>query len=115
MSNLWDDIRGRELMRGCSDSFGDYLDVLSKNAVLLPNPPLAAMVNVRVKSISTRTPTPTLEIYIRTRDRYRCRSCGSQQSLQNDYIFPVARGGRTIGINLRTLCALCNMRKGARI
>jgi len=35
--------------------------------------------------------------------------------LHSDHIVPIARGGKTTWENLQTLCASCNLRKGARI
>jgi 5-methylcytosine-specific restriction endonuclease McrA len=55
------------------------------------------------------------------RDRYKCAACGMSPAiypfctLEVDHIVPVARGGRSELSNLRTLCSLCNLGKGARL
>ena len=49
------------------------------------------------------------------RDAYRCRYCGSHTDLTADHVIPESRGGPTTVENLVTACALCNLRKGARI
>ena len=60
-----------------------------------------------------------LRLRVLTRDRFRCKFCGASPandvgvSLHIDHIVPVARGGRTELANLQTLCAQCNLMKGA--
>ena len=62
------------------------------------------------------------------RDGFTCRACGVAPTqvvagrvvpmlsrLHSDHIVPIARGGKTTWENLQTLCASCNLRKGARI
>jgi hypothetical protein len=49
------------------------------------------------------------------RDAYRCLECGSWKDLTLDHIIPVSRGGADTLDNLRSLCAPCNSRKGARV
>jgi len=62
------------------------------------------------------------------RDDFTCQKCGLRETttvagrevpsfanLHMDHIFPIAAGGKTTWANLRTLCASCNLRKGARI
>lgn len=55
------------------------------------------------------------------RDRFRCVSCGASPAthvgcnLQVDHIIPWSKGGKTIAENLRTLCKLCNLGKGAKL
>lgn len=48
------------------------------------------------------------------RDGYTCVNCGSteKESLEIDYIMPIAKGGKTEPDNLQTLCRDCNIRKG---
>ena len=54
-----------------------------------------------------------------TRDRFRCVSCGRSPAndlecqLHVDHIVAASRGGKTEEGNLRTLCADCNIGKGA--
>ena len=49
------------------------------------------------------------------RDGFRCVLCGREASdgvkLHVDHIIPIARGGKTIKSNLRTLCEDCNLGK----
>ena len=58
----------------------------------------------------------SLRYDILKRDGFRCQICGMSQKdgikLHVDHIVPVAKGGRTIPSNLRTLCEACN--KGKR-
>lgn len=56
---------------------------------------------------------------ILTRDKFRCVKCGAKQDehtqLHVDHIKPVSRGGTNDPSNLQTLCARCNLGKGARL
>jgi len=74
----------------------------------------AAALRARERSLMTLT----LRSDILRRDGYRCRMCGAAGAdgveLHVDHILPVSRGGRTIVENLQTLCAPCNLGKGAR-
>lgn len=60
---------------------------------------------------------PKLRYEILKRDHFRCTLCGASANdgvkLHVDHIFPVSRGGSTTRANLRTLCAQCNLGKGA--
>lgn len=62
--------------------------------------------------------TAQLRYKIIKRDGYRCRACGAAVQdgarLHVDHIEPVSRGGKTIEENLQTLCACCNLGKGAQ-
>jgi 5-methylcytosine-specific restriction endonuclease McrA len=55
------------------------------------------------------------------RDRFRCVRCGrspatdSTCQLHVDHKLPCSMGGETVMSNLRTLCAECNLGKGAKI
>lgn len=49
------------------------------------------------------------------RDGYRCRECFTHIDLTVDHIVPESRGGATTLDNLRTLCRVCNSRKGDRM
>lgn len=61
--------------------------------------------------------TPSLRYDIMKRDGFRCVLCGRSVerdgvTLHVDHIIPVAKGGKTVPGNLRTLCEECN--KGKR-
>lgn len=49
------------------------------------------------------------------RDDYTCVSCGAQDELSLDHIWPYSRGGQDTVENLRVLCRSCNSSKGARV
>jgi hypothetical protein len=49
------------------------------------------------------------------RDQYRCRACGTWESLSVDHIVPESRGGPTALENLQTLCLPCNISKGTKL
>ncbi len=59
--------------------------------------------------------TPALRYDVMKRDGFRCVLCGRSASdgikLHVDHIVPIARGGKTIKSNLRTLCEDCNLGK----
>jgi hypothetical protein len=61
--------------------------------------------------------TSQLRYQIIKRDGYRCRACGlavqDGARLHVDHIVAVANGGKTKPDNLQTLCAACNIGKGA--
>jgi hypothetical protein len=48
------------------------------------------------------------------RDDFRCRECGARRFLSVDHIKPESKGGTLCLENLRTLCSVCNGRKGDR-
>lgn len=60
-----------------------------------------------------------LRFQVLQRDRFACTACGNSPAkdpacrLHADHVVPWSRGGRTELANLRTLCAACNMGKGA--
>jgi 5-methylcytosine-specific restriction endonuclease McrA len=60
-----------------------------------------------------------LRFMVLERDRFRCAACGASPAddptckLHVDHIVPVAKGGETLLDNLRTLCAECNLGRGA--
>lgn len=63
-----------------------------------------------------KSPIPSkLRKEIFERDAYRCKKCGSHHDLHVDHIFPESRGGKAVLENLQTLCAPCNIAKGASI
>lgn len=53
-----------------------------------------------------------MQIY--ERDGFRCCICGEMRQLTVDHILAESRGGGDEEENLRTLCRICNSRKGAR-
>ena len=59
--------------------------------------------------------TPALRYDVMKRDGFRCVLCGRDVSdgvkLHVDHIVPIAKGGKTIKSNLRTLCEDCNLGK----
>lgn len=75
-----------------------------------------SMINSRRRDI-----TLGLRYDVLRRDRFRCVICGSSPAskleceLHVDHITPVARGGKTISENLRTLCSQCNVGKAAKV
>lgn len=62
-----------------------------------------------------------LRYKVLVRDKFRCVICGASPAkdvgveLHVDHIHPWSRGGRNVEENLRTLCAKCNLGKGAKI
>ena len=62
--------------------------------------------------------TPKVRYDVFERDGHRCCSCGTRVgagiTLHVDHIIPVSRGGLSTLDNLQTLCATCNLGKGAR-
>lgn len=63
--------------------------------------------------------TDSLRYDILKRDNFRCQICGSSAQdgvkLHVDHIIPIAKGGKTVPNNLRTLCDRCNMGKSDKI
>lgn len=57
----------------------------------------------------------SLRYDILRRDGFRCQICGRTQEdgvkLHVDHIVPIAKGGKTVKSNLRTLCDQCNLGK----
>lgn len=53
------------------------------------------------------------KIYLR--DGNKCVQCGSKENLTIDHILPLMYGGTNVQENLRTMCRVCNMRKGSRV
>lgn len=48
------------------------------------------------------------------RDNFTCQECGTRRFLSIDHIVPESKGGTLDPANLRTLCRLCNSKKGDR-
>lgn len=63
------------------------------------------------------TVSPSIRYAVLKRDGFRCRACGAcasdDMTLHVDHVTPVAAGGTSHPSNLRTLCADCNLGKGA--
>lgn len=63
----------------------------------------------------------SLRFQVLQRDRFRCTACGNSPAvdpecrLHADHIVPRSAGGRTEAANLRSLCAACNLGRGARV
>ena len=61
-----------------------------------------------------------LRFQVLQRDSFKCAACGASPAteprckLHVDHIAPLALGGKTELHNLRTLCAACNIGRGAR-
>lgn len=62
--------------------------------------------------------TPSLRYKILKRDSFRCTICGASAQegakLHVDHIIPIAKDGKTVESNLRTLCERCNLGKRDR-
>lgn len=62
--------------------------------------------------------TKSMRYDVLRRDNFKCVLCGkfSQDGsiLHVDHIIPIARGGKTVLSNLRTLCDECNLGKGTK-
>lgn len=56
-----------------------------------------------------------LRDHVFERDGHACVSCGSDEDLTLDHIYPWSLGGKDNEGNLRVLCRSCNASKGARI
>lgn len=67
------------------------------------------------KEYQRKIMTDTLRYNILKRDGFRCQICGRSQKdgvkLVVDHILPIAKGGKTVPENLRTLCNTCNSGK----
>lgn len=48
---------------------------------------------------------------VMARDGRKCKKCGSVVGLQVHHIIPISRGGRTIDLNLITLCRVCHAKE----
>lgn len=63
--------------------------------------------------------SPKLRYSILERDGFCCKACGATPNqgatLHVDHIHPVSKGGSNDPDNLQTLCAACNLGKGARV
>lgn len=63
--------------------------------------------------------TKELRKKIMIRDKYTCQICGKympdEVGLQIDHIVPVAKGGKSIPLNLQVLCSKCNGSKSDKV
>jgi len=61
----------------------------------------------------------SLRYDILKRDNFRCTICGASKNegarLHVDHILPIAKGGKSIPSNLRTLCERCNIGKSDKL
>jgi len=65
-----------------------------------------------------RKMTHSLRYKILRSDNFSCRICGAtaeNDRLAVDHITPIAKGGKTEPLNLRTLCYTCNSGKGTKL
>jgi hypothetical protein len=68
-----------------------------------------------------RDPSLRLRFRVLQRDRFACQSCGASPAitagveLHVDHVIPWSKGGETTFENLRMLCRLCNLGKGALV
>lgn len=83
----------------------------------LPVHPNEAPPAFKDKAAERAKMTAALRYEIIKRDGYRCRACGfavqDGARLHVDHIQAVSKGGKTEAKNLQTLCAACNLGKGA--
>jgi HNH endonuclease len=57
-----------------------------------------------------------VKVAVWKRDHGKCVLCGSQKNLHYDHDLPYSKGGSSITIvNVRLLCATCNLKKSAKI
>jgi len=84
----------------------------------------AAETTVKLPRPRRREPGRIIPIGLRyrilNRNRFRCQLCGNSPAidvmcrLHVDHIKPFSKGGKTVGENLRTLCANCNIGRSNR-
>lgn len=48
---------------------------------------------------------------VKQRDGYRCKGCGSTDSLEVHHVIPLSRGGTNHKTNLITLCEKCHKKR----
>ena len=71
----------------------------------------------RTKAVAYGTPKDWSAISASTilRDGSRCTRCGCMSSVGNrlnaHHIIPVSKGGRTVSVNLKTLCNRCHAKE----
>lgn len=73
------------------------------------------------KKPASRDPNLRLRYRVLSRDKFKCVACGASPAIDSavqlhvDHITPWSQGGETVLANLRTLCANCNLGKGALV
>lgn len=102
------------------------VEVCTKNAYFSPDELEYIIYNVKQQKKSTddferskqqerSAMTPSLRYKVLKRDGFRCVICGATArdgvKLHVDHIRPIAKGGKTVMENLRTLCETCNRGK----
>lgn len=65
----------------------------------------------RTKAVAYTSDWPSISSYVIKRDGNRCTECGSTVKLEVHHVIPVFRGGKTIPINLKTICNSCHCKK----
>jgi len=59
--------------------------------------------------------TPALRQEVYESDGFACVVCGTSENLEIDHIIPVSKGGTDDRINLQTMCAQHNRKKGNKV
>ncbi len=106
------------------ESFAQFSGLDVKQTTLEAPPELDAVAQAgtatRLRQRPTRTVRLGLRFQVLQRDRFKCAACGNSPAtdphckLHVDHIVQWSRGGKTEPGNLRTLCAACNIGRGAR-
>jgi hypothetical protein len=109
----------RELLQAFADIF-DVLENCCTNGLEknFSGAELAAAYAARFKPSVNKAPVPPkLRYQVLRRDNFCCQACGAQASAETplhvDHIVPRKHGGTNDPSNLQTLCATCNLGKGA--
>ena len=116
MARLWEDLRGQLMGEATEDWGTEIIDVAHEHIG-------PSAINLRLRDLTTkireetkREPIPVaLRWEIWERDNFTCRRCKARKFLTIDHIYPVARGGKTILSNLRTLCKTCKSKKHSKV
>lgn len=93
-------------------AFVEFANALDEEVADVP-------ITIVSKRRTPRAPSLRLQFRILQRDRFSCRACGAspatnaQVQLHVDHIHAWSLGGETTFDNLQTLCATCNLGKGA--
>jgi len=70
------------------------------------------------RNIERRKMSDSMRYKIMRRDNFHCVLCGAtgkESKLVIDHIIPIAKEGKTVESNLRTLCVNCNAGKGIKL
>lgn len=59
--------------------------------------------------------SPEVRRLVYERDGHRCVTCGTDEGLTLDHIYPWSLGGEDTVENLQAMCRSCNSSKGARV